>query len=369
MSRQSDRSHPLWGADLATLLRIAAECGPLQHGARGRFYGAFAAALGRLPFSLAEAAYTAMRRTAVESRAEAPVFILGHWRSGTTHLYNVLSKSPHFAYVSPFATALPHDFLLLGRMLAPMLKKKLPAHRYIDNIPVEPDSPQEDEIALANMTPLSFYHALYFPGRFEHFFARGLFFDGVDAAGIMAWQRMLKRYYAKLMIAQPGRRLLIKNPVYTARPEMLRAMWPDAKFIHIHRNPARVFLSMRNFWQALFRQFALADWSKVDIDAVILATYERMMAAYVRETEGWPEDRLIELSFEEFQRDPMACVERIHERLDIAGYAESEPCYRRYLESVSGYRKNSYERADEAGAIIGERWRPFIERWGYDRAA
>lgn len=369
MSSRKDRSHPLYGADLKTLAAVRRQAGAVKAGEGLRFAGAFGAALGRLPFSLAEQAVVALKRAAVERDAPPPVFILGHWRSGTTHLYNVLSKSPHFAYVSPFATALPHDFLLLGRMLAPLLAKKLPEHRYIDRIPVAADSPQEDEIALANMTPLSFYHALYFPEKFQHFFARGIFFDGVSDAEIADWQETLRLYYAKLMMAQPGRRLLIKNPVYTARPGMLRAMWPEAKFIHIHRNPAKVFLSMRNFWRALFGQFALQDWSAVDIDAVILSTYERMMDILVRETDGLPPEQFLELRFDDFQREPLASLEAIHRQLGLGGLDDSRPRYQRYLESVRGYEKNRYDRPDEADAIIGGRWRPFIERWGYDKAA
>ena len=48
--------------------------------------------------------------------------------------------------------------LTLGRWLEPLLLKTLPSERFIDNVPVMPDSPQEDEIALANMTEPSFYH-------------------------------------------------------------------------------------------------------------------------------------------------------------------------------------------------------------------
>ncbi|MCH8200163.1 MAG: sulfotransferase, partial [Chloroflexi bacterium] len=71
-----------------------------------------------------------------------PIFILGHWRSGTTHLYNIMSRAEHFHTVSPFATALPWDFLSLTRLFGPALAKALPEGRYIDNIPVAPDSPQ-----------------------------------------------------------------------------------------------------------------------------------------------------------------------------------------------------------------------------------
>jgi len=363
-----DSTHALYGADLATLWRIWRKAGGLAPGQRLRFAGAFGAAAGRLPFTLAEAAYTAARRSAVAD-APPPVFILGHWRSGTTHLYNVLSKSPDVAYVSPFATALPWDFLLLGRMLQPMLAKKLPERRYIDNVTVEPTSPQEDEIALANMTDLSFYHALYFPRRFHDYFNRGVFLDGVSDAERAAWEAKLRLLYDKLMLAQPGRRLVIKNPVYTARVAQLRRMWPDAKFIHIHRTPFKVFPSMRNFYTALFRQFALQDYGGVDIDEVILQTYERMMGNLVADTADLPSDRFVELSFNELQQAPMDSLARIYETLGLEGFDRAAPHFSAYLKSVADYRKNTYGHPQEVVDTVTARWAPFIDRWGYGAEA
>jgi len=155
MPEDRNQTHPLYGADLKTLWHVWHQAGGGNPGRRqGRLFRAFLVAGARFPFTVAESLYVATS-CAKSGPVEAPVFILGHWRSGTTHLYNVLSKAPHFAYVSPFATALPWDFLLLGNILRPLLEKQLPKHRYIDRVAVDPDSPQEDEIALANMSPVT----------------------------------------------------------------------------------------------------------------------------------------------------------------------------------------------------------------------
>src|SRR3990167_1392276 len=146
---------PLSGADLGTIARVVARAGLPEKPLAAAMIGG--AALARWPFSTAE-------RLAIESRLpqvddlSPPVFILGHWRSGTTHLYNVMCKSGDWAFVPPVATGLPWDLFGLGRAFRPLLEKALPEHHYIDNIPVTPDSPQEDEIAIANISDLSFYH-------------------------------------------------------------------------------------------------------------------------------------------------------------------------------------------------------------------
>jgi hypothetical protein len=357
----------LCGADTLTLLRVLARHGfSLQHAPEIAI--ALAASVLRAPFSLAEHLYTLAARQRLGVK-EAPVFILGHWRSGTTHLYNVMSKAHAFGYVSPFATALPWDFLLLGRLLEPVLKKALPEHRFIDSIPVDPDSPQEDEIGLANMTPHSFYHGLYFPRRFEETFNAGVFFDGLTQDEIARWQRLVRYYFDKLSIGQGGRRLLIKNPVYTARVAILRKLWPEAKLIHIHRNPYKIFVSMRNFYAQLFRELALGPYQHVDVDNFILAAYRRMMDAYTKESAGLPPHQLVELSFEDFQKAPMTELKRIYATLNLPGFAEAEPRFARYLDSVREYRKNVYSFPAEAKERVSRHWQTYIERWSYSPPA
>ena len=357
-------THPLCGSDAATLLRVLSRAGPIRANRLPQVTIAMLAALGRLPFTLLEQAFVRMKFDD-GTLAEPPIFIVGHWRSGTTHLYNILSQGSRFGYVSPFATALPWDFLLLGRMLEPLLARALPSGRYIDNVAVEPDSPQEDEIALANMTPLSFYHGLYFPGRFEQAFDSGVFFDGCSTAEVESWQRTLRYFYRKLSLRQDGRRLLIKNPVYTARIGLLAETFPGAKFIHIHRSPYKVFGSMQNFYRALFAQFALQSYDHVPVDEVIFRSYGRMMDALVHDSAGLPSNQFAEIRFEELQSQPLDTLSAIYDRLELNGFAEATPAFSDYLDAVRGYKKGSHRISADLQARIADHWQPYIERWGY----
>jgi hypothetical protein len=107
------------------------------------------------------------------------------------------------------------------------------------------------------MQRLSFYHGIYFPRRLEERFQQGVFFDGCGVDAIARWRRRHVMFLEKLALLQPGRRLLIKNPVYSARIALLREIWPEAQFIHIYRNPFRVFASTRSFYAKLLGEFAL----------------------------------------------------------------------------------------------------------------
>ena len=357
-------AHPLSGADIGTLAAVLRRAGLPEKPLAGAAIGL--AVLARWPFSAAE-------RVVMESRLPPagemapPIFILGHWRSGTTHLYNIMAKSGAFGYVPPVATGLPWDLFGLARVFRPLLERALPKHRYIDNIPVTPESPQEDEIAVANMSDLSFYHGIYFPRAFWDFVRRGLFFEGCSEKEIDYWRERFVYLLRKLYLYQDRKPLLIKNPVYTGRLAMLLEMFPEAKFIHIHRNPYDVFVSMRNFYAKLFKEFALQGYEHVDIDETILTVYERMMRALETEAAGLPKSRFIELRYADLDCDPMSALDEIYSNLGLPGFEVARPSFEAYIASVRSFEKNRFSYSDEAAEKVAKRLGYFLDKWAYAR--
>ncbi len=360
----SKYSHPLFGANLGTLIKLYKRSGGIGRGHKLLFTLLILSAIGRLPFSLAERLVVQIKRSKVEPLKD-PIFILGHWRSGTTHLYNVMSKADRFGFVSPFSTALPWDILVIGRLFGPLLRKSLPSSRYIDNVKIDAISPQEDEFALANMTTISYYHAIYFPQKFDEYFEEGSFFDDLSPAQIKGWEKTFFYLYLKLTLDQGGRQLLIKNPVYTARPAHLHELYPNAKFIHIHRHPYKVFVSMRNFYQKLFPQLALQDYDHIDIDALVFKTYRRMMTNLKQQAQALPPHQYGEIGFDQFQADPLGELSRIYKELDLGDFEADKPSFTAYLDSIKDYKKNSFEISAELKRRIDENWSDLYDDWGY----
>ncbi len=357
-------AHPLSGADPGTLAAVMSRGGvPTKYFAGGTIV---LASLFRTPFSGLERLVMDPRLPPV-SDMPPPVFILGHWRSGTTHLYNTMVKSGAWGFVPPVATGLPWDLFGLARVFNPILERALPEHRYIDKIPVTPDSPQEDEIAVANMSPLSFYHGIYFPQAFTEFLSRGLFFDGCSASEIAAWENRFVYLMRKLYVHQGRRPLLVKNPVYTGRLATLRRLFPTAKFIHIHRNPYDVFRSMQNFYIKLLKEFALQPYDHVDIDEVILTVYPRMMTALARDAADLRADQYIEVSYARLDRDPVGTIEKIYDQLSIPGFDAARLHFKAYLTSIQSFEKNRFDYPEAAALKVEARWHPFLEKWGYER--
>ncbi len=354
--------HPLMGCNLKTLIRLLSHNGFVAPNRLTQLSLILAATLSRLPFSLGEKIWVAQSS---KSLGSPPVFIIGHWRSGTTYLYNLLSRDPAWATVSPLATGLPWDFLLLGKWLQPLLEKALPNARKIDRVPVNSDSPQEDEIALANMQTVSFYHGLYFPQRFRANFDAGIFFTGCSSQEVEQWQKAMTYFLTKLQLQHPEQRLLIKNPVYTARVGLLRVLFPDAKFIHIYRNPYIVFQSMKNFYHTLLAEMALQSFEPVALDEFILGSYAKMMNTLLSERADLPRDRFVEVRFEDLEVEPLSQVELIYQQLALDNFAAAQPHFHQYLNSLSPYRKNRYQFTASDNQKVEKYWQPFIQRWQY----
>lgn len=362
--------HPLSGANLATLRAVFRAGGPVAPEHRAMARSAWLSAFCRQPFSLAERLWSAMRIPSLEE-LPPPLFILGHWRSGTTHLNQVLIEAG-FGIVPPAATGLPWDILLLARLTEKEIAKRLPEKRFIDNMAVKPDSPQEDEIALANMSRLSFYHGIYFPSRLQQAVDEGIFFDNVSQVEIEQWKRTFAYFLRKLALHQK-KRLLIKNPVYTARFGLLADYMPRSKFIHIHRNPFDVFLSMRNFYAKLFPELAFQPHDPSQIDRLIVTTYDRMMQNLERDQARLPAGRLSTIRYEDFSLEPIRELARVWDEQnlsewpDIGSFAQHESRFLAYLDSVKSFEKNKFIKDVAAAEFVSHHLGHWFDKLGYER--
>ena len=91
-----------------------------------------------------------------------PIFIIGHWRTGTTFLHNLLSKDLQMGYVTTYQTVFPNN--LKSKFLFKTIMRSLtPEKRPGDNVRLNVAFPQEEEFALCNLTEASYYHFFYFP--------------------------------------------------------------------------------------------------------------------------------------------------------------------------------------------------------------
>jgi len=172
----------------------------------------------------------AVRRTAVHP---SPVFVVGHWRTGTTHLHNLICRDENFGYVTTFQAMAP-GFCLVGdgkikKFLSGKAAKDHPT-REIDNIPLSFDAPQEEDFAIANMSPYSFLHLYTFPRRAPYFFERYALFRDLPEKVRAEWTGIFMNIFQKATLRAGGKRLVLKNPAHCGRIRTLLELFPHARF-------------------------------------------------------------------------------------------------------------------------------------------
>jgi omega-hydroxy-beta-dihydromenaquinone-9 sulfotransferase len=351
--------HPLCGADPVTLARLVARAGPPSLRGSLPLGVAAASSVLRLPFTLGEAAWRALARRAP---AAAPFFILGFPRSGTTHLHNLIAASGQFATVPPILAGLPWEARTLAPLMRPFVDPYLPDTRLIDDVRLGPESPTEDEVALANMAGVSYFHAIYFPRRFRRDYVRALTMGGVPLRPLAARRRAVERYIS-IMAAADRRPLLLKNPAYTAELGWLARAYPEARFVHIHRDPRAVFASNARVLRIALRELALQSPPEEEIEAAILEAYPAVMDRLAASARDLPPDRFTEIGYEALVDDPLGTLGRVWDCLGQPACRESLLGVERYLAALGRYKVQT-QAADQAMPAVLDRWKHYLRRSG-----
>jgi hypothetical protein len=300
------------------------------------------------------------------ARVEAPLFILGHYRSGTTHLHNLLALDPQLAAPTFFQVLNPHTFLTTEHWAAPVADRLINRRRYQDEMAQGAGVPSEDEVALCTMAGLSPYMAWYLP-RGEADYGRYLTFRDAQDGEVGRWRHALMAFLKKLTVRY-ARPLVLKSPPHTARIRLLLGLFPDARFVHIHRDPYVVFRSTRQMIRAVHPLFRLQGCPAPDGDDRIIPVYTEMYDAYFEERGLILEGRLCEVSFGDLERDPVGVVRSVYEALGLPGFEDLRPRLESYLGTIAGYRKNHHDELPESlRRRIAHEWGRSFDEWGYER--
>ena len=295
------------------------------------------------------------------TRIKPPLFVLGHWRSGTTHLHNLLATDSQFAYPTMYQVLNPHTFLSTERYSNILFIS--PKTRMMDNVPVNAGVPFEDEFATCG-TLRSPFLTWVFPHAAEQY-DKYLTFRDVPKQEIDEWAAALVLFYKKLTWKY-NRPLLLKSPPHTSRIKLLLDIFPDARFIHIHRNPYTVFQSTQRQNEVSLRTMGLQHLDVQRIKAGIIWRYKIMYDAFFEQRALIPGDRFYEVSFEELEKDPVGQVKMIYNHLNLPGFDAMQPSLQCYVHAMANYRKNRYP--DLSSSLRGEiarAWQRSFEQWGY----
>jgi hypothetical protein len=321
-----------------------------------------AAAFNSVAAPLSEARFR--RRLRTPPAVPPPLFILGHWRSGTTLLHELMMLDQRFCCPSTYQCFAPGHFLLTEDVLTRMLAWMMPAKRPMDNVAAGWSRPQEDEFALANLGAPSPYRRMAFPATSS---AEPVALDvtKLPPAELDRWKQTLRRFLDRLAV-RDARRPVLKSPPHTARLGVLAEMFPEARFLHVVRDPFVVFPSTKRLWISLDEVQGLQVSKGESLDHYVFACFDEMYAAFERDRAAVGPDRLHEVRYEDLVADPVGALATAYERLGLGGFDAVRPALEDQARAMKRYRTNTYRHEPAVVAEVARRWRPFIDRYGYD---
>eukprot|EP01105_Mastigella_eilhardi_P024469 TRINITY_DN6387_c0_g1_i1.p1 TRINITY_DN6387_c0_g1~~TRINITY_DN6387_c0_g1_i1.p1 ORF type:complete len:389 (+),score=111.09 TRINITY_DN6387_c0_g1_i1:113-1279(+) len=306
------------------------------------------------------------RRIRAEKFAKPPVFIIGHWRSGTTFCHMLLCSDPQWGFV-PCYQVVGSQFSEVFEI--PVLNKLtqllMPATRMFDNVALSPGSPQEDELCITGRLAYSPLHYFCFPKAVDDLLRYASFKDATPSE-VERFRAAYHTVLQKASIASDHRPLMIKNPANTARVPLLLKMYPGAKFIHICREPYDLFRSIYHMHDVMTTFCSLHTVTHELLSNGAIKFFKAVGTQYLADRAQIPKGQLSEVQFEDLRKDPLTEVKRIYAELGIDGYEAALPHFKQFLSEQTEYKQNLFQPCEpETIRAINANWRFAFDEWGY----
>ncbi|MCP4035491.1 MAG: sulfotransferase [bacterium] len=295
-----------------------------------------------------------------------PVFVVGLQRTGTTLLQRLLTCEPRLRAMPAWEGLNPAPFpkRFDGRGRDPRIRLAENAERALRYLspdlfaihPVEAEEPEED-IHLLDMTFVS--PAIDAIARAPSYQA---WFCEVDQ---LPAYRYMKRLI-QLLLWQRSGRWLGKTPHHLEYLGELFEVFPDAKVIITHRDPARTvasFCSMMAHSRALFSDRASPLEVGQQFGAKAIRTIERSMAA----RERLPAGSFLDVLYQDVVADPVKQVRRVYDFIGFDLDAGTEATMQQWLRDNSQTKHGVHAyRLEDFGldrASLDPHFRAYRERY------
>jgi hypothetical protein len=304
-----------------------------------------------------------LRERYLTVKIEQPIFILGHWRSGTTLLHNLLCQDPKASYITTYQSIFPHN-MYSKWLFKNFVHWKIPDKRPSDDVDLGANLPQEDDFAMANIVP-AFYDFFFFPDQYRENFARHISFTNNGEKHKGEWLQAYDYLIKKALVNRSGEYPVLKNPANTARFDVLLEHYPDARFIHIYRNPVMVYLSTKRFFLSLFPSVQLQASTEEQIIDIVFDLYSLIMQEYLAKKALIPPAQLFEIRFEDFEIEPLPILEKVYQQFAMDNWPAASKAIKTYYHDLQGYQKNVYKISSSELARVEREWAFAFEAFNY----
>ncbi len=294
-----------------------------------------------------------------------PVYVMGHWRSGTTLVQHLLSKDKRFGTFFTVFNSTFNFYHVLHRPYTPLVLGQFSERRPMDNMRFGADLPMEEYIAFSKIEADSVYAVNYFPQSFNRYMDNSYWQD-LPAKKAERIKRKYDYMLRKCSEVNGHKRLMLKSPDNTGRISVLHEMYPDAKFINIYRNPYTVIRSTLHMYDSVMDMWAMQDLpDRGDFEDWVIDNFVRMYKNYFAFLETAPEDCIYEIRFEDFEKDPFPYLREAYEKLDLGDYEAAKQGFEEYWKQEENYKKNVFEYPEHLKKKIEDKLGFYFEHYGY----
>jgi len=282
-------------------------------------------------------------RGIVRGEIQAPIFITGLPRSGTTFLHTLLAQDPGNMAPLSWQTMQPYP----DRRDCPRdrrverAERELRAFRHmspdIDGLhPLAATTPQECTEITAHV-----FQSL----RFDTTYSTPSYLSWLEQRGHAAAFRFHKRFLQHLQAQGRGRRWVLKCPDHVFTLDAILATYPDARFVFVHRHPAAVLASVAKLTCAVRAPFT-RRLDKFAIGAQVSQRWLQGAAAILDAATALPAERVLHLHHRQITAEPLTTLDRLYQHFDLPFEARARIAAFVAKRPHGGYQVNRYDPAE-----------------------
>ncbi len=168
---------------------------------------------------------------------------------------------------------------------------------------------------------------------------------------------------------QPAHRWVLKAPAHMFAAPALLSIYPDARFVQVHRNPLEAIASVSSLVAILRGAFSHSvDLVQIGRDA--MRYWLEAITTFTRVRDQLSPERVCDLRYVEIRRDPICAVQSIYKHFGWSLSAETERRMRGVLMNQSS-EQNGFHRyhPSQFGLEPVSGFAPYCERFGLSATA
>jgi len=305
----------------------------------------------------------------LQAPLQRPFFVVGFPRTGTTVLFNLLAQDPrarpllHWEAFHPVTPARPR-----GRRTDPRLRRSRAGVRMLNYLlpdldrvhPIRAEEPEECLPLLQNSL-VSWSFLLSADARRYEEWLWALPDDRLTGS------YRFHRAQLQLLERSLGQRhWLLKSPAHLQAMQPLLSVYPDARLIQTHRDPAEMLPSACSLF-AVFRCLLSSDVDPHELGRHGLEAFRRIVERMLLARGEIPAERVFDVHFGDLVADPVAMVHRIYAHFGETVSGEMDRRMKAFMEEHPRHKHGVHRYTlEQFGLRTGEMedaFGPYLERF------